>query len=126
MGSHSSKSKNQELNFVNPIQALKGQPFVKQSDQKRPPVAITEEVGPPVLNIINLERPLHPRLLSGLLCQSRALSSLPFQSAATQSLVNFIVNKRIDNNGLIQANNFVNNNITKNLLRSPLAMPFAK
>ena len=105
---------------MNPIQALKGQPFVKQSDQKRPPVALTEEVGPPVLNIINLERPLHPRLLSGLLCQSRVLTSLPLQSAATQSLVNFIVNKRFDNNGLILANN-----VTKNLIRSPLAMPFA-
>lgn len=61
MGSRVSKANAAATNiitFVDPVSALKGQPFIQPSNQKKPPVPLVDEPEPQVYNLFNLiERP---------------------------------------------------------------------
>lgn len=127
MGSKAAKT-NTMISFVDPITALKGQPFVQPSDQKKPSVPLVEEPEPLVYNLFNFIEKTPGPFQS--LFPSPFLNS--FNGPLNPTLINAFSNCLIQNQFplAIPYNGYSTNNFTSNfkppfLNNIPLAMPFS-
>lgn len=151
MGSRNTKTKSNNqnvfgdpsINFVDPVKALTGQPFVQPSDQKKPPVPISDENEQQAYNLINLieipsnRRPVYsgviPNRLNPFLSRP-VLSPLAQQILPVISNVNPFLSSLVSPplampNATSNAQNILQSIVRKNLniqqaMPLPLAMPF--